>query len=107
MISLTEDNFQKEVLESNMPVMVDFSASWCMPCQIVSPVLEELAKTYERKLKIGKLDVDQNNTLAQKFGILSVPTIIFFKNGKEVKREVGFPGKEVYERLIKEVISLS
>lgn len=107
MISLTENNFQKEVLESNMPVMVDFSATWCGPCQVVSPVLEELAKTYEGKLKVGKLDVDQNNTLAQKFGILSVPTIIFFKNGQEVKREVGFPGKEVYERLIKEVISLS
>ncbi len=105
MLQLTDQNFQKEVLESNIPVLVDFSASWCGPCQMMAPVLEELAKEFENKIKFGQLDVDKNSPTAAKYGVMSIPTIIFFRQGAEVKREVGFVGKENLVNLIKEIFN--
>lgn len=103
-LTLTDQNFEEEILKSPVPVMVDFWGDWCFPCKMAAPVIEELSKKYDGKLKVGKLDVDKNQKTAQKYGVMSIPTVIFFKEGKEVKREVGFPGKAGYEKLIKEVI---
>ncbi|PIU02295.1 thioredoxin [Candidatus Shapirobacteria bacterium CG09_land_8_20_14_0_10_49_15] len=90
---LTEQNFQTEVLKSDKPVLVDFFAVWCGPCQLLAPILDQLAKDYEGKIKVGKLDVEPNQALAQKYGVLGVPTVILFKNGQEVKRMVGVQDK--------------
>lgn len=104
MLTLTDQNFPKEVLEAELPVFVEFGAPWCGPCQMAEPVIEELAKEYERKIKFGKINVDENSQTAQKFGIMSIPTVLIFKNGQEVKREVGFEGKEGYKKLLEEVL---
>lgn len=93
-LSFNDKNFEKEVLKSNLPVVVDFYADWCGPCRMISPIIEELAKEFESKIKLGKLNVDENPLVATKYGVLSIPTIILFKEGKEIKREVGFSGKE-------------
>jgi len=103
MIIVEDQNFEKEVLKSDLPVLVDFWASWCGPCLMVGPVIEELAEEYEGKIKFGKLNVDENPKTAEKYGILSIPTVIIFKEGKEVKRQVGFPGEEGYRKLLEEV----
>jgi len=103
MVILTDENFKKEVLEANLPVLVDFWAPWCGLCQTAGPVIEELAKEYEGKIKVGKLNVDENPKISEKYGILSIPTVIIFKNGEEVKRQVGFVGKEGYINLISNI----
>ena len=103
MVTLTEQNFEGEVLKSDLPVLVDFWAPWCGPCQTAGPVIEELAKEYEGKIKVGKLNVDENPKISEKYGILSIPTVIIFKNGEEVKRQVGFVGKEGYINLISNI----
>lgn len=104
MTEFNDQNFESEVLKSSLPVFVDFTAVWCGPCQMAAPVIKELAQGYEGKIKIGKLDIDQNKETASKYAVMSVPTVIIFKDGKEVKRLVGFPGKEGYQELIKEVV---
>ena len=86
-----------------MPVLVDFWAPWCGPCQTAGPVIEELAKEYEGKIKVGKINIDENQKISEKYGILSIPTVIIFKNGEEVKRQVGFVGKEGYINLISNI----
>lgn len=101
MVALNDLNFQKEVLESRIPVLVDFYTDWCSPCQMVGPALEELAKEYEGKVNFGKLDVDKSQSIAAKYSVMSIPTVILFKDGKEVGRQVGFPGKQGYIDLIK------
>ena len=103
MVTLTEQNFEGEVLKSDLPVLVDFWAPWCGPCQTAGPVIEELAKEYEGKIKVGKLNVDENPKMAQKYGIMSIPTVIIFKNGQEIRRQVGFLGKEGYINLISNI----
>lgn len=100
--TFTDQNFDTEIAKSKGLVLVDFWASWCGPCKMMGPVIEELAKQYEGKVKIGKLDVDANGTIAGKFGIASIPTTIFFKDGKEIDRLVGFQSKETLEKKIKE-----
>ncbi len=92
LLHLTKENFTKEVLESSQPVLVDFFAEWCGPCKMLAPVLEELA-TEGHDFKIAKIDVDQQPELAQQYGVVSIPTIIAFKDGKPTKTEVGFKPK--------------
>jgi thioredoxin 1 len=99
-VTFTDENFQREVLESNEPVLVDFWAAWCGPCRVLGPVVEELAAEYQGKVKIGKLNVDENPASAQQFGIRSIPTILFFENGKVVDQSVGaVPKGALAERL--------
>ena len=103
-ITFTDQNFDQEVLKSETPVLVDFWAEWCMPCRIVSPIIEELAKEYKGKVKVGKLNVDENSHMAGHYGVMSIPSIIFFKNGQPVKTMIGAQGKENYQKTIEEVL---
>ncbi|MFC1727786.1 thioredoxin [Patescibacteria group bacterium] len=103
-LNFTDENFKSEVLEAKEPVFVDFFAEWCGPCQAAGPVIDELAKEFEGKVKIGKLNVDDSPQTAQKYQVMSIPTVVIFKEGKEVKRAVGFPGKDGYKKLIDSVL---
>jgi thioredoxin 1 len=97
-------NFNQEVLESKEPAMVDFWAPWCGPCQAVGPVIDELAKEYAGKVKIGKVNVDENSDIAGQFGIMSLPTVVFFKNGQPIKSMVGVQGKDSYKEEIEQLL---
>jgi len=99
---LTDTNFKTEVLESGLPVLVDFWAAWCSPCKIIAPVIEELAREYKDKIKIGKLDVDTNPKTATDYGIMSIPTLIFFKHGKVTEQLAGVLNKVELKRKIEE-----
>ncbi len=101
MLTLTDATFQKEVLESKDPVLVDFWAPWCGPCKLMGPVIDELAKEYAGKpVKIGKMNVDENDVTPSKFGIMSIPTLIIFKGGKPVEQFVGVQKKEDLKKKI-------
>ena len=89
-----EENFQKEVLESVVPVMVDFYADWCGPCKMVSPIVEQLAEEYTGALKVGKVNVDENMNLASQYRIMSIPAIMFFKNGEVADQIIGAVPKQ-------------
>lgn len=104
MIVLNHSNFQKEVLESTIPVIVDFFGIWCPPCKILAPILEELDKEYKDKIKFTKVDIDENFELAEKYNIMSVPTLIFLKNGQERGRLVGLRPKEELKKEIEILI---
>ncbi|HZJ18076.1 MAG TPA: thioredoxin [Patescibacteria group bacterium] len=104
-IKLTDQNFEEEVLKAKTPVLVDFWAEWCMPCRVIAPVIEELAKEYEGKVKVGKLNVDENGNTAQSFGIMSIPSIYIFKDGKPVKTMVGAQSKDNFKKAIDEVLA--
>ena len=93
-IKLSTENFEKEVLKSEKPELVDFYADWCGPCNAMAPVIEELAKELEGKVKVGKINVDENPDIAVEYNVMSIPTLIVFKNGKEEKRLVGLRNKE-------------
>ena len=92
-VILTEANFEKEVLQSEQPVLVDFWAAWCGPCKMIAPVVEEIAQEYEDKIVVAKIDVDEVPSVAAKYNVMSIPTLIVFENGKEVNRLVGFRPK--------------
>jgi thioredoxin 1 len=93
MVTLTEGNFSQEVLKSATPVVVDFWAEWCGPCKMIAPVLEELAGEYDGKVKIGKVNIDEYQQLAIQYGINSIPTLLFFKNGEVADQVVGMRSK--------------
>lgn len=101
-VELTEMNFEREVAQADRPVMVDFWAGWCQPCRMLSPVVEEVAKDAAARCKVGKLNVDDHPQLAARFNVMSIPTLIFFKQGREVDRVVGVIGKpEIVKRIDK------
>jgi len=96
----TDETFNEEVLSSNIPVLVDFYADWCGPCKMLAPVIETLAGEYEGKVKIGKLNVDTAPDTAQKFGIMSIPTLLYFKNGELVNKSIGVVSKSEIEQVL-------
>ncbi len=103
-LTFTDQNFEADVLKSDKPVVVDFWAPWCGPCRIVSPIIEELVKDYEGKIKVGKMNVDENHT-PNHYGIMSIPSILFFKDGKPVKTMIGAQSKENYKKSVDEVLA--
>lgn len=104
-VVVTDDTFQKEVIESQIPVVVDFWAIWCGPCRLIAPIIEELAKEYDGKVKFAKLDVDANPKTAMQYGIRSIPTLLFFKDGKVVNSVIGAVPKPNLVSRIEQVLS--
>ncbi len=103
-IEITDNNFETEVLKSNLPVLVDFWAIWCMPCKMIAPIVDEIANEFEGQLKVGKVDIDSNQNFAMKFGIRSIPTLLIFKDGKVVEQIVGAaPKKALIEKISKHI----
>lgn len=102
--TINTDNFEKEVLQSELPVLIDFWAPWCMPCKMVGPIIEHLADDYADKITVGKINVDENQNLAVQFGVRGIPTLLFFKDGVEVKRIVGAQGGAQLQAAFDEVI---
>lgn len=100
-MEITMDNFEQEVLNSDVPVMIDFWATWCMPCKMLAPVIEELAEEANGAYKVGKIDVDRSPSLAAQFGVMSIPTVIVFKNGKAAEKSVGVVPKSQLEAMLK------
>jgi thioredoxin 1 len=100
----SDSDFDTKVIKSDKPVLVDFYAEWCGPCRMAAPIIEDLAGVYSDKLLVGKVDVDQSGRVAEQFGVMSIPTVIMFKDGKEVDRKIGFGGRAMYEEMIKKVI---
>ncbi len=101
-IHLTDDNFKKEVLDSGLPVLVDFWAPWCGPCKMIGPFVEEAAKEFANKLKVTKINIDENSKTPTQYGIMSIPTIMFFKNGKVMDQVVGALNKQELKKKIQE-----
>lgn len=106
-MDVNDATFGNQVLQNNLPVLVDFWAPWCGPCKMVGPIVEELAKEYEGKLSVFKVNVDENTESASRYGVMSIPTLMFFKKGKPVKTLVGAQGKENLKRGIEEILSAS
>jgi thioredoxin 1 len=101
----TKDNFNEEVLNSDIPVLVDFYADWCGPCRMMLPVVEEMAKKFDGKVKVGKVNTDREPSLAAKYGVMSIPSFVFIKNGKVVDTEVGGMPESVLSSKLDSLIS--
>ena len=104
-VNLTDDNFKSEVLDSTIPCLVDFWAEWCRPCIMIAPTVEEIAKEYQGKLKVGKVNVDEADKVSSDYGVMSIPTLAVFKNGEIVDKMVGASSKNAIEDFIKPHIS--
>lgn len=102
-VTITKENFA-ELKAGNLPLVVDFWATWCGPCRMVAPIIAELAKEYEGKINVGKCDVEENEDLAAEFGIRNIPTILFFKNGEVVDKLIGAQSKEKFEEKFKALL---
>lgn len=102
LIQLTDDSFKKDVLESDLPVLVDFWAPWCGPCKMIGPIVEEFAKEFDKQLKVAKINIDDNPKTATLYGVMSIPTLMFFKKGKVISQLVGALSKAELKRRIQE-----
>ncbi len=100
-ITITDSNFEAEVINSEVPVLIDFWAAWCGPCKMIAPVVEELATEYDGKLKVGKLDVDENQQTAIKYGVRSIPTVLIIQGGEVKETIIGAVPKSMFEEKIK------
>jgi thioredoxin 1 len=103
-VEFTTDNFQSEVLEADTPVLIDFWAPWCGPCRFIAPIVEELADKYVGKVKIGKVNVDDHGDIAGKYGIHSIPTLLFFNGGELVDRQIGAVAAKAIEEMFAKVL---
>ena len=102
--TFTDQNFKSEVLDSKIPVLVDFWAEWCGPCKMLGPIVEKLAQDYSGKLKVGKLNVDDNSEISQEYGIQGIPTIILFKNGQMAKQMVGYQPEDKLKSAVDSIL---
>ena len=98
-ITITSENFEQEVLKSDLPVLIDFWATWCGPCMMLAPIIEEIAEEYQGKVKVGKINVDEQGSLAMQFGIQSIPTLLYFKGGKLVDTKIGYCTRAQIEQM--------
>jgi thioredoxin 1 len=105
LVELTDQNFEEEILNPKGVAMVDFSAEWCMPCKMIGPTIEDLAKDYAGKVKVGTVDTDAARDTAIKFGISAIPTVLLFKDGKVVKKLVGLQTKKVFIEALDELLT--
>ncbi|MGO2103723.1 MAG: thioredoxin [Psychroflexus halocasei] len=103
-LEIKDQDFEKIVLENDKPVLIDFWAAWCGPCRMLTPIVEELSKEYDGKAVIGKIDVDENQDFAAKYGVRNIPTVLVFNKGELVKRQVGVAQKETYKEILDELI---
>lgn len=104
-ITFTDQNFEEEVVRSKVPVLVDFWATWCGPCQVMGPIIDELAHDYKGKnVKIGKINIDENMKMAEKYGVMSIPNLVFFKNGEIVDQLLGVQSRKTLEEKINKII---
>ncbi len=104
-VVVTKTNFDAEVISSSVPVVADFWAEWCGPCKMIAPVLRDLAAVYKDKLKVAKIDVDQEPELASQYNIVSIPTLLFFNKGQVVKQQIGAVPRQALEKIIKDMIA--
>lgn len=103
-VEITHENFEDEVIKSNMPVLLDFWAEWCGPCKMIEPIVSEIAQEYSEKIKVGKVNVDKYPEIATKYGIRSIPTLFFFKNGEILNQVIGFLSKKDLKKKVEDVL---
>jgi thioredoxin 1 len=103
-IAITNENFESEVLNSPIPVLIDFWAEWCGPCRMIGPIIDQLAAEYEGRIKIGKIDVDKEAALSDRHGIVSIPTLVVYKDGSPVQQKIGASSKQDIEGLFKSLV---